>query len=231
MTNYEIDILKKALLKVERKELCYFKNLPDENVEFSEEFEYSMQKLAKKRKTFVWQATKTIPRRIAVVFIAAIITFCLMMSVSAIRTPVIKFFVNIYEEFISIFVEEDEEFDTPDSIEATYLPSYMINGFSQISSSNNSKYAKSVWMDDNSNIIILTQDILEDDYQTQLDNETIGYENAGFNNFEVKYTARNGQYFFVWTNDLYMFKIICPTSIELNEIEKLVDSLTIVSTN
>ena len=104
MTNYEIDILKKALLKVERKELNRFRNLPNQEVEFSEEFENSIQKLAKKRKTFFWQATKTVPRRIIVVFVAAIITFCMMMSISAIRTPVVNFFINVYEDFISIFV-------------------------------------------------------------------------------------------------------------------------------
>lgn len=53
MTNYEIDILKKALLKVEQKELKRFKNLPNENVELSEEFENNIHKLAKKRKTFI----------------------------------------------------------------------------------------------------------------------------------------------------------------------------------
>ena len=139
MTNYEIDILKKALLRVEQKELKYLKNLPDENMQLSTEFENNIHKLAKKRKTFIWQATKTIPRKIAVVFVAAIITFCMMMSISAIRVPVINFFINIYEDFISIFVEDDETIDIPDNIEVVYKPSYVIDGYSEISSSNTGK--------------------------------------------------------------------------------------------
>ena len=73
MTNYEIDILKKTLLKVEQKELKRFKNLPDKKIELSEKFENGIQKLAKKRKTLIWQATKTVPRRIAVVFVSCLI--------------------------------------------------------------------------------------------------------------------------------------------------------------
>lgn len=231
MTNYEIDILKKALLKVEQKELKRFKTLPDKNAELSDEFENSIQKLAKKRKTLIWQATKTVPRRIAVVFVAAIITFCMMMSISAIRIPVINFFVNIYEEFISIFVEDDEAIEIPDNIEVVYKPSYIMNGYSEISSTNTGKCVETIWIDNNGYVLIFTQDILESDYQTQLDNKEIDYIDANFSNNSVKYFSKNGQYFFIWTNGYYLFELICSDNIPLNEIEIFVNSLTINQNN
>lgn len=231
MTNYEIDILKKALLKVEQKEVKRFKNLPNKKIELSEEFENGIQKLAKKRKTLVWQATKTVPRRIAVVFVAAIITFCMMMSISAIRIPVINFFVNIYEDFISIFVEEDETIKIPDSIEEIYYPSHTINGYYEISSNNFETHVETIWMNDSGNVMILMQDVLESDYQAQLDNKELNYIDANFSNYSVKYYSKNGQFFFIWTNGYYLFELICPETIELNEIELFVNSLTINENN
>lgn len=231
MTNYEINILKSALLKVERKELNRFKSLPNENIELSEEFEKEIQKLAKKRKMLIWQATKTVPRRIAVVFAAVIITLCMMMSISAIRVPIINFFVNVYEEFISIFVEEDETIETPDSIEVIYQPSYIMDGYFEISSNKFETYVETIWMDSNGNVLIYTQDVLEDDYQTQIDNREVDYVDANFANDTVKYFSKNGQYFFVWTNQYYLFEFVCPSNVQLNEIENFINSLTVVPTD
>lgn len=229
MTNYEIDILKRALLKIEQKEVMRFKNLPCQNTELSKEFENNIHKLAKKRKNLIWQATKTVPRRIAFVFIAAIITFCMMMSISAIRLPVVNFFVNIYEEFISVFIEEDEDVEIPNTIEEIYHPSYMIDNYTLLSNTANDNYVENIWMDTSNNIMILTQDILKTDYQVHLDNQGVNYQPANFTNTNVHFMSKNGQYIFIWTNEYYLFELICSTQTELDEIEKLIDSLSVVN--
>jgi len=153
------------------------------------------------------------------------------MSISAIRVPVINFFVNIYEEFISIFVEEDETIETPDRIEVIYHPSYIMDGYFEISSNKFETYAETIWMDSNGNVLIYTQDVLEDDYQTQIDNKEVDYIDANFANDTVKYFSKNGQYFFVWTNQYYLFELVCPSNVQLSEIENFINSLTVVPTN
>lgn len=226
MTNYEIDILKKALLQIELEELNHFKNLPDENIEFSEEFETKIQKLSKRRKSLIWQATKTVPRRIAVILIAALITFCMMMTISAIRVPVVNFVINVYEDFISIFVEKEEEVEVPDSIEDIYMPSYIFGDYSLVTSNKNNKYVETIWLDTNNNIMILNQDVLETDYKIYLDNNGVDYQSANFKNLNVHFSSKNDQYFFIWTNGYYKFELVCSTQIELSEVEKLIESLT-----
>lgn len=225
MTNYEIDILKKALLEVEQKELRYFKNLPSEKLELSAEFEDNIHKLAKKRKTFVWQATKTVPRRIAVVFIAAIITFCMMMSISAIRVPVINFFVNIYEEFISIFVEEEEGARVPDSIETIALPTYMIDDYILDDSQNYGRDAETYWVNSYGDVIILYQEILEGELQVTIDNENIDYQEETLNNIIIYYTINKGEYQLIWSNGGYLFTLMCLEDIPFNEIKMLISSI------
>ena len=139
MTKAELSVLKNALLIVGLEEVQAYKNLPDEEFEFSNEFEQKIKEINKKRKSLLHRATKTIPRRVALVAAAIIITFCLMMTISAIRIPVVNFFVNVYEEFIGLFFEEEEEdFNIPTTIEQIYLPTYMANGYIMLNTADSS---------------------------------------------------------------------------------------------
>lgn len=224
MTNYEIDILKKALLEAERKELNRFKKIPNEDIEFSENFEKNINNLARKRKTLIWQATKTIPRRIAVVFIAAIITFCLLMTVSAIRTPVINFFVNIYEDFIGIFV--DAEQPPIEKIDTIYSPTYIPDGYLKTSHNNLEIRVETIWKNEN-NRIILVQDILNENHKF-LDNENSNYSELQLNGKVIYYIQKNGQYTLTWIDNNYLFELNCSEKIEFTEIEKIILSMNIV---
>ncbi len=226
MTNYEVSILKKALLKVEQKELNYFKNLPDENVQFSEEFENDIHKLAKKRKTFLWQATKTVPRKIAVVFIAAIITFCMMMSISAIRIPAINFFVNVYEEFISIFINEEEGYIKPQTIESVSLPSYTIEGYYLEDSQNYGKDAESLWFNENGEVIILSQHILENEFQSFIDNKNLDFQTDDANGLPLYFVAKNQYYQIFWTKNGYLFSLNCSETIPFTKIKEMISSIS-----
>ena len=225
MTNYEVSILKKALLKIEGNELNYFKNLPDENVQFSEEFENDIHKLAKKRKTFLWQATKTVPRKIAVVFIAAIVTFCMLMSISAIRIPVINFFVNIYEEFIHISVDKKENAFVHDSIESVAIPTYMIDGYSLEDSQNYGKDAETYWINSYGDIIILYQGILDSEFQVTVDNKNIDYQKEEVNGLIIYFTIENQYYQLLWAKNGYIFSLNCAKSIPFNDIKQMIISI------
>lgn len=226
MTNYEISILKKALLKIEQKEVHRFKNLRNENIEISEEFENNIHKLAKKRKTFIWQATKTVPRKIAVVFIAAIITFCMMMSISAIRIPVINFLVNVYEEFISIFVDEEEGYIKPQTIESISLPSYTIEGYYLEDSQNYGKDAESIWLNENGEVIILSQHTLENEFQSFIDNKNLDFQTENANGLTLYFVVKNQYYQIFWTKNGYLFSLNCSETIPFAKIKEMISSIS-----
>lgn len=226
MTNYEVNILKKALLKIEQNELNYFKNLPDKNAQFSEGFENNIHKLAKKRKSFFWQATKTVPRKIAVVFVAAIITLCLIMSISAIRIPVINFFINVYEDFISIFVDEEESYIKPQQIETIALPSYIVDGYSLEDSQNYGQDAESIWFNTNGDVIILTQHILENEFQSFIDNKNLDFQTEDANGLTLYFVAKNQYYQIFWAKNGYLFSLNCAESISFNNIKEMISSIS-----
>lgn len=225
MTSAELSVLKNALLIVGLEEVKAYKNLPDEEFEFSNEFEQKIKEINKKRKSLLYRATKTVPRRVALVLAAVIMTFCLMMTISAIRIPVINFFVNVYEEFIGIFFDEEEEdFNIPTTIEQVHLPTYMVNGYIQTDSQKFRDIAETYW-DSSDGSIILYQEIIEEEFKINFDNEHSGYNNLSVGGITIYYSLSNGEYVCIWIDKGYLFSLILPESITITEIEKIVASI------
>lgn len=225
MTKIETDILKKALFIIGREEVLAYKALPDEEFIFSKEFEKKAYAINKRRKSLFYRATKTVPRKIAVILIAAVITVSLMMSVSAIRIPVLNFITNIYDTYISIyFVENEEDLNIPTNIEHVYLPTYIVDGYTQINSKNYGQYTKTLWAKEN-DLIILMQDILQEETKVTLNNEGVNYQILSVDNNTIYYYIDKEICSLFWTNNGYLFTMTCPDNIPLSEIEKIIGSM------
>ncbi len=224
MTKAEIDILKKALFIAGCEEVEAYNALPDEDVVFSKEFEEKVLAINKRRKSLFYKATKTVPRRIAVVLIAAVITFTMMMGISAIRTPIINFVVKVYDSFISIFVEEEEDIKLPTSIEHMYLPTYLPEGYVKIISENYEFNAQTLWLK-NIYTITLSQNILSEDSKITINNEDIDYQIVSINGIDVHYYNDTGFCSIFWSNNGYLFTLTCPEDITISEIEKIIGSM------
>ena len=228
MTNNQIKLLKEALLEEELAEMSVIDALPDEEVVLTEKHQKEIQRLLNKQKKYTRNTNRFIPKRLVGVLAAILITLTLMMSISAIREPVIKFIVNIYGSFISIFVEEDEYTKTPETIDEIYLPSCEIEGFHIQSTKNYDTLVITNWTNNDKKIVLLEQSILEDNYQAFLDKESMGYMMINLNSYETYYTEKNNNYCFVWSNREYMFKMKLPNTLELSEIEKIIESMEVV---
>ena len=93
--------------------------------EFSEEFNRKMEKLLRRVAYDRTHAVSWAARKVIAVAAAIIFALAGMMSVSAIREPVVEFFYNIYEEFMEIFFEGD----TTEKITYVYSLSEIPEGF------------------------------------------------------------------------------------------------------
>ena len=224
MTKAEIDILKNALLLLGRKEVEEYKALPQEDFVFSKEFEEKVVAINKRRKSFFYQATKTTPRKIAIVFVAAIIMLTMTMSISAIRKPILNFFTSIYESFITIFVEADEELELPTSIEQIYKPTYLPEEYIEISSENYEFEAISMWMK-NASAIILSQNTISEETKISIDNKETDYQTTTISGNSVYYYIKDGYYYLIWSNN-YIFSLTAPSDIPFDEIKKIISSIT-----
>ncbi|MBO5312835.1 MAG: hypothetical protein J6B29_02605 [Clostridia bacterium] len=225
MTRYEIDILKQALMRAELEELERFRSLPKPEPKYTDDFKSNIRKLAEKRKTLLWKATKTVSRRVAVVLVAVFVTLCLMMSISAIRTPIVNFFVNVYENFIGIFVENDEKRTTPESIENISLPSYMMNGYSLEDSISYGKDAESFWSNEEGDVIILYQQIIRDGLQFTINNENMDFQEEILNGTTIHYASDGDYYQIYWSDEIFIFSLICPNSISFTDVKSIISSI------
>lgn len=229
MTKNQIKLLKEALLEEDIREMAIIDALPDEEIVFSEKYKKEMQKLLNKHKKYTRNANRFIPKRLAGVLAAILITLTLMMSISAIREPVVKFIVNVYESFISIFVEEDEGYVSPETIENVILPAYITDGYISNGTVKQLKLSTTTWKNSENKFIQLKQCIIEDNFLTFLDNQNLTYSPLISKlNIDLYYADKNGYLNITWTDNVYIYNLLCPNTIEITEIEKIIESMEIV---
>ena len=228
MTNNQIALIKEALLEEDLREMAIIDALPDEEIVFSEKYKTEMQKLLNKHKKYTRNANRFIPKRLVGVLAAILITLTLMMSISAIREPVVKFIVNVYENFISIFVEEDDSIKIPEIIEEEYTPSYMIEGYILEEVQNYDVLRITTWYD-NDNKIELCQQILKSDFKSVIDKENVTYTSKNTKiNTTIYYIKKGNEYSVIWSDGIYFFNLLCPNTIEITEVEKIIESMEAV---
>ena len=224
MIKSEIEILKKSLFELGNEEIEKYLSLPDENIELSKSLENKIKEISKKRKAFFYNLIRTIPRKIAVILIASIIIFSMAMGISAIRKPIISFFINIEETFIKFYaIEQDNEIYIPKSIEKMYLPTFIPNEYIMVDSQKTKSSATTIWMCDTA-LIIFEQDIIVKS-QTYIDNEDVKYQSFLLEENEVHYYIKAGNYFLIWTDGAYLYSIICSEDIKMDEIKAIISSI------
>lgn len=224
MINSQIEILKNALLSVERDELAYFSSLPDTDAVLSDSFEKSISALNKKRKSLFFNMTKTMPRKIAIIFAAAIITLILMMSISAIRNTIIDFFTHTSDSRIRITFDVD--YESKEEIEESYLPTYIPSEYSLSNQNSNDLRAEATWTS-NSYEITFSQAILND-MSMEIDNENVNLTQFKIGSKNVYCFSKNNCHFVVWLENGYIFDISCHDSVSLEELKKIVSSTKII---
>ena len=222
MTNSQIEVLKIALLNVEREELKLLDSLPDENYEFSDEHKTRMKRIVDKYD----RSNKTMPKKLSIILVAAILAITLIMSISAIRIPVINFFVEIYESFISIFVDSDGANDATKTQEI-YTPKYIPEHYQQSQNFSDDYNIQTTWKNtaDNSEIIINQCKLSTS--QSYIDFENSDYIEYVISEQKFYYVVKNGNITFLWHCEQYLFTLSCPETLGLEEIEKIICSMEV----
>ena len=212
---------------------CLFESTLDE-IRKIEAIDYSFVKASEQLKnkikndfeTAKQNKKKYYPKKIALILVAALtICFLIMFTVSAqIRTAVIDFFVEVYETFASLFIQNDNDILTPTTIETEYTSKYfeengyeknnhiqtMFNSISVLSINNSSIYFSQHIIDGND----ITSDVEESSYEVTFVAEQ-----------KVFYMVKNDEYFVKWLAYGYSFNLRCSESLGWEEIEKIITSL------
>jgi len=186
------------------------KDIPDH--EFSARFEKRMKKMLKYSNKSYFRFVSTAGKRAAIwiVIIATLLTTT--MSVEAIRTPVVNFFVEIYEKFTSIIYDNDPNGDVdavdefPESIEVRYVPSALkdypvldeMDMIHEIYTSFSLPTGESILFKQHTITSLIVQ----------ADTEDIEYETLKINDYDAIFYTKNGQGTIIWVDGQYGFLLV-----------------------
>lgn len=191
----------------------------DKTTYFSSGFEKKMEKLLRLQKKPYYVLFNTALKRAVAIFFVVVVSLSTMMSVEAIRTPVIEFFIEAYERFSTlVFQANAESVKIPSYIEKGYYPAYMLEGFSLHTEEKSLDQVIYEYTDaEEKKVIVFAQYVIND---VNLSINTEGTEAE-----EVTIQGHNGIYYenlgmqdLWWSNGEYIFSI----TTNINDYQKLI---------
>ncbi|MBQ4510978.1 MAG: DUF4367 domain-containing protein [Clostridia bacterium] len=222
MINDSAGIVENALLEASLRRIRLIESMDYPDIVTDEEYDNRILDVIYGRT----KEKKRLPKRIALILVAALtICFLIVFTVSAqVRTAVVDFFVEIYETFASFFIENNNVDEKSKSIEIKYEPSYFQNNsYTKINETISSLRAFSVWS--NHDFTIEFSQYVSKNSDITLDAEKTSYEITYIGNQKVYFTIKNNIYFIKWLTYGYSFNLSCDTSLDWEEIEKIITSL------
>lgn len=226
MTKHQKEVIAKALLLIEWRELMALKSLEGESFEPSQAYRESMQRLIRKETHWTRPFFRNNKRKALTALIAALLIFASLFSISAIREPIIQYVKTIYEKCTHFCFEEDSaQYETV--IETEYKPTWIPKGYQLCIRKKETYEIRSEWKNDN-DYIKFTQTPIGVD-SLHLNTEAENYSRLERNGKTYYYNQTQNAYFFIWTIDNYAFNLTCE-NLEMDDILKILDSIQPIST-
>jgi hypothetical protein len=168
---------------------------------------------------------KPLKKKILYAAIAALVAISLAMSVSAIREPIINFFVEIYDSFISIFV--DAPAPASIAIEEKYELGYLPEGFELVEEKEWNSSNEKMYSDGNKQIKFVQLSYSSElGVEIALDNNESNAKYIDINGNSIVYTQKNNSTTLVWIKDDYVFKLVFNFEITKDEWIRIVEFIS-----
>jgi len=147
-------------------------------------------------------------RVLAIAAAVIILLISALMSVSAVREAVFKFFATIYEKYIVVwYVPEDDMLTAPEVILEFREPTYIPLGYNRTSEEKTELFHVISYMNADGHVLLFEQTIL-DKAQYALDIEAaVEKELFEINGTTGMYTIINNELVMVWADNHYAFKL------------------------
>ena len=188
---------------------------------FSERFNKKMSKLIKSQKKSYYFLINTASKRVAVLLLAVLTLFTASMSIKAIREPVVKFIVEVYESFTRYFFEGD----TADEIDKEYTITKLPIGYSETNKFKGRNSITTIYEDENGNKIEFIQGI-SNNTEFNLDFEHSNVQTIYIDNEKIELYEWDEMSCAFWKKDGYVLNLIYnPDSVTTSEIEKVISNI------
>lgn len=217
MTVTQVKVLKNALHKAQLIELNYIDTLPKYDISSSEKINNSIKEISESFQP----KKKRISNKLVFILVAAVITTFLIISISA-GEKIKEFIVDIYENYISINLNDD--YNNQDNVDSNiiFLPSYIPNDYQMKETNILPGNTITTWENDSHRITLSQNELSHSDFR--IDNET-EYYTFVINGKTIYYMHKHNTYFAIWSEGKYIFDISCHDSVSLDEIKNIISSL------
>ncbi len=157
----------------------------------------------------------------AVAIIAVIVVLSTtVFSVEAIREPIVKFFVEVYETFIEYTFEGDKS----ETITKEYRLSDVPDGFTQTDYFKEDAIISATYKNENGDTIAFEQSVTADT-ALSVDNEHLAIEIVEVAGREVRLHTDDDVIVAIWLEDTYMFEIFCNGNFDKEIMIALIEAV------
>ena len=219
---------REALEEALRKSFAdYHRQFPDseEEIALGKDYENYMDGLIRRSKNPTPLHFRTAWGRAACVAAAVLIAFTCSMTVSAVRTPVVNFLTNAYDQFTEILFDDADIEKAPNTLETVYTLGFVPEGYVEENCNITDSLTHMVWTNEKNEQIIFRQRTLTG--SSTVDNEHTDWDIIFINEQKIEYahigTTRN----YFWSFDEYFFYLKIPDSISHDTALDLIQSLKI----
>lgn len=192
-------------------------------------YQKRMERLIRRQKQPYWRYVNTIGKRVAVFAVAIALAVALSLSVSAVREPVVKFFINVYEKFVEFFYDENDIARAPDAIETVYTLGYVPEGYELERCEIGDLVTRFVWTNQNGERISFSQGVLG--LWNQMDNDNSNYEILYVDKMYIACLVKENNEYFYWQEDNYRFTLHIPRDLPFECVRKIIESIMTYEVN
>ncbi|HZK26183.1 MAG TPA: DUF4367 domain-containing protein [Thermoclostridium sp.] len=153
-----------------------------------------------------------------------VLTFStILIRVDAVRQPVFRFFIEVYEKFSSvIFPDMEQGIYYPESIEKNYKPKYIPEGYTFSESIVLTTATQFIYSNKNGDELIFTQYIISSN-SLNVDTEGVDIQKISIDEKEALFYSNKGINNLIWTDSGYGYLI--SGKINRDEIIKMMKSV------
>lgn len=221
--NAGLEKLKEAFREINQWE---YENLHLETLEEvipSPRYQKRMERLIKRQKQSYWKYVNTVGKRVAVFAVVLILTFALSMSVSAVRKPIVEFFVNVYEKFVEFFYDEDDVARAPETIETVYTLGYVPEEYELAREEIGDLVTHFVWTNEIDDQITFSQGLLGG--YSLMDNESSNYKIYYMGDMSVACLEKENNKYYYWYTEDYRFTLHISREVSYESVQEIINSI------
>lgn len=218
--------LQEAFREAARREFSMVPAEEDLHWVFSRRFERRMRRIIRAQEYGYWNLVNTTAKRAAIVAAIIVMLLSSVMAIRPIRERVIKFFVDVYEEYFEIHFGEEESWDLPERTEpmVRYTLTELPEGYEEVEFLELEHVLWTSWQNEDGYGISLQQESGTQEITINIMDERSYKTRIG--ELEVLCQEFDDVRIYVWEEDGYIFYLALYETFLEEQIAEMIMSVT-----